>query len=117
MSMEVNKALIQRFFAEVVSQGDQESVDELVADSCRYFDAGTLKTTGCVEFKAYLIEALKPIESLDMEIDNMVAEGNQVAVRCSYYVLLAGEHSCVPVMADFRIEEGKIVEMWRMIAH
>lgn len=30
--------------------------------------------------------------------------------------MLEGEHSIVPVMADFHIEGGKIVEMWRTVA-
>jgi len=30
--------------------------------------------------------------------------------------MLEDEHSVVPVMADFRIKDGKIVEMWRTVA-
>ncbi len=116
MSIEDNKARIQRFFDEVVSQGDLEAVDDLLAASCRYFDAGTLRTTGCSEFIDYLIEARKPYDSITVEIDNIIAEGDQVAVRCSYHLMLEGEHSVVPVMAEFRIKDGKILEMWRAVA-
>jgi predicted SnoaL-like aldol condensation-catalyzing enzyme len=116
MLIQNNKIHVQRFFDEVVSQGNQETVNELLATSCRYFDAGILKTTGCDEFNAYLIEARKPFDSINVEIDNIIAEGNQVAVRCTYHLILEGEHSVVPVMADFRLEDGKIVEMWRAIA-
>lgn len=116
MSIQDNKVHVHRFFEEVVSRGNQESVYELLASSCRYFDAGILKTTGCDEFNVYLIDARKPFDSITVEIDNIIAEGNQVAVRCSYHRMLKGEHSVVPVMAEFRIEEGKIVEMWRAVA-
>ncbi len=116
VSIQDNKVHVQRFFEEVVSRGNQETVNELLATSCRYFDAGILKTTGCDEFNVYLIEARKPFDSITVEIDNIIAEGNQVAVRCSYHLMLKGEHSVVPVMAEFRIEEGKIVEMWRTVA-
>ena len=116
MSIQDNKVHVQRFFEEVVSRGNQETVNELLATSCRYFDAGILKTTGCDEFNAYLIEARKPFDSINVEIDNIIAEGNVVAVRCSYHLMLEGEHSVVPVMAEFHIEEGKIVEMWRTVA-
>jgi predicted SnoaL-like aldol condensation-catalyzing enzyme len=116
MSIQDNKDRIQRFFQEVVGRGNQETVNELLATSCRYYDAGILKTTGTDEFNAYLTEALKPHDNLYVEIDNMIAEGNQVTVRCSYHVMLEGELSIVPVMAEFHFEEGKIVEMWRTVA-
>ena len=116
MSIEDNKACIRRFFEEVVSQGNLETVDELLSASCRYFDAGILRTTGCGEFNAYLIQARKHFDSINVKIDNIIAEGDKVAVRCSYNLMLEGEHSVVPVMADFRIEDGKIIEMWRTVA-
>ena len=116
MSIEENKARIQRFFSEVVGQGNLETVDELIASNCRYFDAGIVRSTSISEFIDYLIEARLPFESINVKIDNIIAEGNHVAVRCSYHLMLEGEHSMVPVMADFRIEEGKIVDMWRTVA-
>jgi predicted SnoaL-like aldol condensation-catalyzing enzyme len=75
-----------------------------------------LKTIGCDEFNAYLAEARRPYDGINVEIDNIIAEGDQVAVRCSYHLMLEGEHTVVPVMADFRIKSGKIVEMWRTVA-
>ena len=116
MSIEDNKARVRRFFREVVGQGNLEAIDELLAASCRYFDAGSIRTTGISEFIDYLIQARKSFDSINVKIDNIIAEGNQVAVRCSYHLMLEGEHSVVPVMADFRIEDGKIVEMWRTVA-
>ena len=117
MSIEDNKACIQRFFEEVVSQGNLETVDELLSASCRYFDAGILRTTSCGDFNTYLIQARKPFDSINVKIDNIIAEGDKVAVRCSYHLMLEGEHSVVPVMVDFHIEERKILEMWRTVAY
>ena len=114
--IEESKAQVRRFFREVVGQGNLETVDELVADSCRYFDAGSLRAKGIGEFTDYLIQARMPFDSIDVKIDSIIAEGNRVAVRCSYHLMLEGEHSVVPVMADFRFEGEKIVEMWRIVA-
>jgi predicted SnoaL-like aldol condensation-catalyzing enzyme len=116
MLNEENKALVRRFFGEVVGQGNLEAVNELLAASCRYFDAGSLRTEGTGEFIDYLIQARKPFDSIDVKIDSIIAEGNRVAVRCSYHLMLEGEHSVVPVMADFYIEGEKILEMWRTVA-
>ena len=116
MSIADNKSRVRRFFREVVSAGNLEAIDELLDASCRYFDAGSLRARGLNEFTEYLIQARRPFDSINVKIDNMIAEGSQVAVRCSYHLMLEGKHSVVPVMADFRFEEGKIVEMWRAVA-
>jgi predicted SnoaL-like aldol condensation-catalyzing enzyme len=116
MSIADNKSRVRRFFREVVSAGNLEVIDELLDASCQYFDGGSLRTRGLKEFTEYLVEARGPFESIDVKIENVIAEGRQVAVRCSYHLMLEGEHSVVPVMADFRFEDGKIVEMWRTVA-
>jgi ketosteroid isomerase-like protein len=105
-----------RFFDDVVGQGDIDVVNALLAPDCRYFDAGSLRTSNVPEFIEYLENARLPFDSIDVEIDSMIAEGNRVAVRCSYHLVVAGEHSVAPVMADFLIEEGKIAEMWRCVS-
>ena len=116
MSIEDNKTHVRRFFKEVVSDGNLEVIEDLLDARCRYFDAGILRTRGLTEFIDYVVQARKPFESINVEIENIVAEGNEVAIRCSYHLALEGEHSVAPVMAHFRIEEGKIVEMWRVVA-
>ena len=112
---EENKRTVIYFFNEVVGQGNEDAVNELLAPNCRYFDAGRVKTTNVQEFIDYLKKARMPFDSIKIEIDNIIAEGNQVAVRYSYHSVLAGELMVVPAMAAFLIEDGKIVEMWRYI--
>lgn len=60
--------------------------------------------------------AREPFDSINVQVENLIAEGEQVAARFSYHLVLDGEPSVVPVMADFRFEQGKIVEMWRVVA-
>lgn len=86
MLIEENKAHVRRFFGKVVGQGNLEAVDELLTASCRYFDAGSLRTEGIGEFTDYLIQARKPFDSIDVKIDSIVVEGNRVAVRCSFAI-------------------------------
>jgi len=112
---ENNKTVVKHFFKEVVAQGNLDFVNALLAPNCRYFDAGSLRTKNVPQFIDYLKKARLPFDSIDVKIDNIIAEGNRVAVRCSYYLVIAGEHSVALVMADFLIEDGKIVEMWRCV--
>jgi predicted SnoaL-like aldol condensation-catalyzing enzyme len=113
---EENKTIVRDFFKEVVGQGNQDVVIALIAPNCRYFDAGRVKTTNVEEFIDYLKKARMPFDNINVEIDNIIAEGDRVAVRCSYHLVKTQEYSVVPVMADFLIEDGKIVEMWRCVA-
>jgi predicted SnoaL-like aldol condensation-catalyzing enzyme len=112
---EDNKSMVIYFFDEVVDQGNQDAVKVLLAPNCKYYDAGKVKTTNVQEFIDYLVKARMPYDSIKVKIDNIIAEGNWVAVRYSYHSVLAGKHSVVPAMAEFLIEDGKIVEMWRYI--
>ncbi len=113
--LEENKSKIIYFFNEVVGQGNENSVNAILASNCRYYDAGKVKTTNIQEFIDYLKKSRMPFESIKIEIDNLVAEGNWVAVRYTYFSVLGGELIVVPAMADFLIEDGKIVEVWRYI--
>ena len=112
---EMNKTVVRQLFKEVVSQGNVDVVDSLLAPNCRYFDAGSIKTTTIPEFIDYIKKARSPFDSIDVKIDNIIAEGNRVAVRCSYHLVIAGELSVKLVMVDFLLENGKIVEIWRCV--
>jgi predicted SnoaL-like aldol condensation-catalyzing enzyme len=114
-TIENNKSMVEHFFRKVVGQGNINVVNALLAPNCRYFDAGRVKTTNVPEFIDYLKRARQPFDSIDVKIDNIIAEGNWVAVRYSYHSLISGEHFVVPAMADFLIEDGKIIEMWRYV--
>jgi predicted SnoaL-like aldol condensation-catalyzing enzyme len=113
--LEENKNKVIYFFNEVVGQGNENAVNVLLAPKCKYYDAGKVKTANTQEFMDYLKKARLQFDSIKIEIDNLVAEGNWVAVRYSYFSVLGGELIVVPAMADFLIEDGKIVEMWRYI--
>lgn len=112
---EYNKNIVKHFFNEVVGQGNIDVVRALLAPNCKYYDAGSIKTTNIPEFIDYLEKARQPFDSIDVKIDNIIAEGNRIAVRYLYHSVLNGEPIIVPAMAEFLIEDGKIVEMWRYI--
>lgn len=114
-TFENNKSMVKHFFNEVVGQGNINAVNSLLSTDCRYFDAGSIKTTNIQEFIVYLKKARLPFESINIKFDNIIAEGNHVAVRYSYHSVLDDKLMVVPAMADFLIEDGKIFEIWRYI--
>ena len=116
MIIKERKARVRRFFDRVVGEGDLAAVDELLGAGCTYRDAGRLSTTGRGEFANYLVAARSPFDQIHVEIQDIIAEGDRVAVRCTYHLTVAGEHSTAAVMAVFRFDQAKIVEMWRTVA-
>jgi predicted SnoaL-like aldol condensation-catalyzing enzyme len=114
-TQEDTKTIVKQFFKEVVGHGNIDVVNALLTPNCKYFDAGRVKTANVQEFIDYLEKARLPFDSIDVKIDKIIAEGNRVVVRYSYHSVLAGELTVVPAMADFLIEDGKVVEMWRFI--
>ena len=57
------------------------------------WDAGRLRTTGRGEFAGYLVSARCPFDRMHVEIQDIIAEGDRVAVRYTYHLTLEGEES------------------------
>src|SRR4030081_2926408 len=118
--MDDNKALVRRFIDEVFLQGRAEAVEELLADD---FAPHTWGKTGAG--KQELIEAIKRVQAglsdARMTIEDMIAEGDQGAVRLTSQAVQPGPFMGLPPSGKaytigeihiFRIREGKVVEHW-----
>jgi predicted ester cyclase len=129
MSSEENKAIIRRYFQEVLNEGKIEVVDELVT---------TKLASHQPPFRATLYgrEVLKQLIGYNLivfpdrrvDIEDIVAEEDKVAVRGTfrgtYHGAPLGDDSsckiadgvmpvvCISGMAIFRIEDKKIAEFW-----
>ena len=83
MSVEENKAIIRRAAEEVWNKGDMSVVPELIAPDYVYHSPfGEFKgPEGCKQFVTMTRNAFPDIH---MTIDDMVGEGDKVAVRLSW---------------------------------
>ena len=121
---EQNKALLQRWFDEVWNEGRSETIDELMAPDCT---AGGLGDTpeqvlkGPADFKPFHEKFRGAFPNIKVAIEDMIAEGDKVAARCSVRGTHTGDHlgvaaSNAPVFFDgiaiVRIADGKFVESW-----
>jgi steroid delta-isomerase-like uncharacterized protein len=120
MTIEDNKALVRRFVDEIFVQGRPEAVDELLADD---FVPHTwpFSGDGKADLKAAIERVSKGLSDPVFTIEDMIAEGDRVAVR-----LTAGARQTGPFMSMppsdrsysigeihiFRIREGKVTEHW-----
>ena len=118
MSTEENKAVIRRWM-EGVNKHDPSIVDELLADDYIFHGPGGQDIKGSESFKQGLIAYLSVFPDVHFTIDDMVAEGDKVAVRITYTATHKGEYLGIATTGKritmteaifYRLAGGRIVE-------
>jgi steroid delta-isomerase-like uncharacterized protein len=116
---EANKAVVRRLFEEVWNQGKLEVVGELVAQDYVYRTAHLPELRGPEGCKRLFAQFRAVFPDIQFSIDDMIAEGDKVAVRWRF----TGKHSgawggatptgkpvTVTGMSLHRLKDGQIVE-------
>ena len=117
-----NKALMRRWFEEVWNQGKTATIHEMFAAGmeCHGFPDpdGSVGIDGFVEAHRTFQSAFSGIE---VTIDDLIAEGDRVAVRLTFTARHTGEGLGVAPTGQMitlkgvtigRIENGKLAEGW-----
>ena len=115
MSIEKQKSIVNQFFLDVLKEGKLEILDLILDSECLYFDGGKLKYSNREDFIEYVREARKPFTTTDVVVDDIIAEGDRVATRCTYHLETKRDRVTVSVMGFFQFFEGKIVKIWRNV--
>ena len=121
---EANKALVQRWFDEVWNKGRADAIEEM-------FDANGIAhglsddpanpITGPADFIPFHTLFREAFPNMMIVVEDMIAEGDKVAARCSVRARHEGEflgRAATASPVDFtgitivRINNGKIVEAW-----
>ena len=120
---EENKQLMQRWFDQVWNDGRTDAIDEMfAADGLAYglMDNPT-EGIGPSGFRDLHTMFRGAFPDMTITVEDMIAEGDKVAARCSVRGKHEGDHlgfaaTKTPVdftgMAIVRIRNGKIVEAW-----
>ncbi len=121
---EENKAIVRRWFEEVWNKGRADAIDEMfdengIAHGLSDDPSNPIK--GPANFRPFHAVFRDAFPNMIIVIEDMVAEGDKVAARCS----VRGKHegdfrgnaaTQSPVeftgMTIVRIDKGKIVEAW-----
>ena len=118
MTTEENKALVRRFITEIFEQGRLEAVDQLCADDFIGHTWGNADKAG---LKAAMDRVSKALADAHFQIDDMIAEGDRVAVRVTASARQVGEFMGLPASGKsyeigeihiFRLRDGKVAEHW-----
>jgi len=121
---EANKALVQRWFDEVWNKGRAEAIEEMfdeygIAHGLSEDPANPI--TGPRDFRPFHTLFREAFPNMMIVVEDMIAEGDKVAARCSVRARHEGEFlgkSATDSPVEFtgitivRIENGKIVEAW-----
>jgi predicted ester cyclase len=119
-AIEKNKALIHLLFEEIIHRGNLTIVDEIF--SANFVDHSTPEQpVGHEGLKDYLVMVRTGFPDLHVVIDDLIAEGEKIVVRTSWYGTHLGTYEGVPptglqvartLIQIFRIIDGKIAEEW-----
>ena len=119
MSTEANKTIIRRRVEEIWNQGDLAIADELIADD--YLSNG--RTIGREGYKQFVAGVRAAFPDLRFTLDDLVAEGDRVAVRYTAQGTHSGTFMGIPPTGKrvtftgidlFRIAHGRMAEEWLM---
>jgi steroid delta-isomerase-like uncharacterized protein len=120
--LETNKEIVRRF-GEISNAADWEALPEVMADAFRRHSAATEgpPVTSRDQFIELQRQFLVSFPDQRVTTHEVVAEGDLVAVRATYSATNTGPMGDIPAtgqafeapfLAIFRIENGKIAELW-----
>src|SRR5262245_61400185 len=118
--LETNKAVVRRFITQIFGHQDLDSVDELAAED---FTPHTWGPTppGRDALREAMQRAGSGVSEATFEINAIVAEGDQVAVRLTSSAIHSGTFMGLPPTNKrysideihfFRLRDGQVVEHW-----
>ena len=110
--------LVQRFYEEVLNDKKMDVIDEIMTPD--YFDHGT-GGPGLDIFRQYLAMITTVFPDLNATVEDMIMQGDKVAVRLAIQGTQAGDFRGYPATNKFviwtgmdfiRLANNKIVERW-----
>jgi steroid delta-isomerase-like uncharacterized protein len=122
MSQETNKAIVSRFFEEVLNKGNMELAEVIIATDFVDHNASPGAKPGLIGFKEFISMVGNAFPDFIIKVEDMVAEENKVTVRVTVSgthkgmlmgsIPPTGKHATWTGIDIFGIENGKIKERW-----
>lgn len=119
---EVNKAIVRRFYKEVMSQGNANVLDQIMVPDFKDHGETLFGSSQSRDaLKQGVISARGIFASLSIQLHDVIADGEMVGVRGTMRCTQQGEFVGVAPsgneltwngLAVFRVVDGKITERW-----
>jgi predicted ester cyclase len=113
-STDQNKDLIKRVFSEMANQRKYALVDSFYAPDIIDHSAFENQQQGREGFKTAVKEFFDMFSALEITLDDMIAEGDQVATRETWKVTMASDKKALngKTLHIFKIRNGLITDEW-----
>lgn len=122
MQLEANKEVVRRF-TEIINAADWDALDEVMTEDFRRHSQATAgpPVNSREEFKQLQESFLVSFPDQRVTIEMLVAEGDKVAAYATYSATHTGPMGEFPAtgkraeskfLAIFRLEDGKLTELW-----
>ena len=119
MSIEENKAVVRRFFEELLSRDDIAVADELLSPGFRFYFAGSPDPMNLESYKEFLVARRAAFPDRRFVVEDMIAEGDKVSVRFTMRgthkgefrgIAPSGKEVTMTGIDTIRLSDGKMVE-------
>lgn len=123
MTVDENKAIIRRYYEELWNEGRKELVDELLSPEITFRGSLGPRARGVEAFKDYMDMVRGSFPDFRNTIEDLIGEGDKVVARLTHHgthrggdVLFGsaaiGQEISYPGISIFRLEDGRIVDVW-----
>jgi steroid delta-isomerase-like uncharacterized protein len=119
MSVETNKAIVRRYFAQILNEQRHDLVEEFLTEDIVLHGSGL--APGLDVVKQWLTTFATAFPDGHQGIEDVVAEGDRVVARTTFTGTHQGEIQGIPAtnklvsipsITIFRMDNGKIAEGW-----
>jgi steroid delta-isomerase-like uncharacterized protein len=120
VSVEANKALVRRLF-DSVNANDPDGMVELIADDFVVHTSVPNIAPGRAGFRAFMDVYFGAFPEQHVVVNQVIGEGDRVVVHHTHHLVQGGAFAGLPPTGKpavidgieiFRVENGKIAEMW-----
>ena len=119
MSTEGNKAVVRRFFEELLSTDNLALADEILSPDFRFYFAGSPNPMDLKPYKDFLAARRAAFPDRRFAVEDMIAEGDKVSARFTMRgthngelrgIAPSGREVTMSGIDIIRLKEGKMVE-------
>jgi steroid delta-isomerase-like uncharacterized protein len=119
MSIEENKAVVRRFFEELLSTDNFALADDLLSSDFRFYFAGSPDPMDLKQYKEFLVARRAAFPDRCFVVEEMIAEGDKVSARFTMHgthqggfrgITPSGTEVKMTGIDMIHLAEGKMVE-------
>ena len=119
MSIEENKAIVRRFFEELLSTDNLAVADEILSPDFRFYFAGSPDPMDLDSYKGFLAVRRGAFPDRRFVVEDMIAEGDRISARFTMRgthkvnfrgIAPSGTEVTMTGIDMIRLAEGKMVE-------